>query len=114
MLEKLKNAIGIAEKSHRDREISRIGYSEEPSRLIVEFADGSMHTHLDVIKGHIVGLCIAEDKLDFYESQIEPLNPALEVAGSDVSMNTGPGKGMETSMSAGASAAAPEKRKAQS
>lgn len=115
MLEKLKNAIGIAEKSHRDREISRIGYSEEASRLIVEFADGSMHTHLDVIAGHIVGLRIAEDKLDFYESQIEPLNPPLEVAASDAGMETGAGQDMETSMNAGAgAAAAPERRKAQS
>jgi len=78
MLEKLKNAIGASEKAHRDREISRIGYSEEPSRLVIEFSDGSMHTHLDVIEGHIVGLRIAEDKLDFYESQIEPSNRPLE------------------------------------
>ncbi len=78
MLEKLKNAIGKSDRMHRDREISRIGYSEEPSRLVVEFSDGSMHTHLDVIEGHIVGLRIAEDKLDFYESQIEPSNRPLE------------------------------------
>jgi hypothetical protein len=82
MLEKLKNAIGASEKASRDREISRIGYSEEPSRLVVEFSDGSMHTHLDVIEGHIVGLRIAEDKLDFYESQIEPSNRPLEAEGA--------------------------------
>ncbi|MGR9172116.1 KTSC domain-containing protein [Rhizobium sp. KDH_Rht_773_N] len=82
MLEKLKSVIGIAEKTRRDREISRIGYSEEPRRLVVEFSDGSKHTHLGVIEGHIVGLRIAEDKLGFYESQIEPLNRPLEAEGA--------------------------------
>lgn len=85
MLEKLKSAIGIAKRMQRireisRREISRIGYSEKQSKLIVEFTDGTMHTHLDVLEGHIVGLRVAADKLDFYESQIEPLNPALEVS----------------------------------
>ncbi|MBW9055654.1 KTSC domain-containing protein [Rhizobium mesosinicum] len=103
MLEKLKNAIGAAEKARRDREISRIGYSEKPSRLVVEFSDGSLRTHVNVLEGHIVGLRIAEDKLSFYESQIEPMNPALEAGG------TGAGTGR------GASAAsAAEQREAQS
>ena len=91
MLEKLKNAIGTAEKARRDREISRIGYSEKPSRLVVEFSDGSLRTHVNVLEGHIVGLRIAEDKLSFYESQIEPMNPALEAGDTGAGNSRGAG-----------------------
>ena len=91
MLERLKNAIGAAEKARRDREISRIGYSEKPSRLVVEFSDGSLRTHVNVLEGHIVGLRIAEDKLSFYESQIEPMNPALEAGDTGAGNNRGAG-----------------------
>jgi KTSC domain len=78
MLGKLKNALRLSQKQPRGRQIDRIGYSADSSRLVVEFTDGTLHTHVGVIEGHIVGLRVAEDKLGFYESQIEPTNIALE------------------------------------
>lgn len=108
MLGKLRNVFGIAEKAPHGRQISSIGYSEKLSRLVIEFTDGSMHTHLNVIEGHIVGLRIAENKLDFYESQIEPLNTALEVRGVTE------GSGTVVELDTGTRAAVtPEKRGAQ-
>lgn len=108
MLGKLRNVFGIAAKTPNGRQISSIGYSEKLSRLVIEFTDGTQHTHLHVIEGHIVGLRIAENKLDFYETQIEPMNTALEVAGA------GAGKNTVVNINPGArAAAAPEKREAQ-
>ena len=88
MLEKLRRALGLSEKIRREREITWIGYSEQPSRLVIEFSDGSTRTHLNVIPGHIVGLRVAADKLGYYESQIAPSNLALEIAGARAIANT--------------------------
>lgn len=88
MLEKLRRSLGMSAKDRREREINWIGYAEKPSRLVIEFTDGTTRTHLNVLPGHIVGLRVAADKLDYYESQIAPDNLALEIAGARTIANT--------------------------
>jgi hypothetical protein len=88
MLEKLRISLGMSAKDRREREINWIGYAEKPSRLVIEFTDGTTRTHLNVLPGHIVGLRVAADKLDYYESQIAPDNLALEIAGARTIANT--------------------------
>ncbi|MBB3656614.1 hypothetical protein FHX15_001842 [Rhizobium sp. BK650] len=82
MLKKIRKALGFARKNYREREITWIGYSENPSRLVIVFSDGSMRTHLNVMPGYIVGLRVAADKLDYYETQVAPSNVALEISGA--------------------------------
>ncbi len=61
------------------RRIERITHSAQTSTLTIEFSDGEMRTHVDVLPGHLVGLRVAADRLDFYESQILPMNAPLEM-----------------------------------
>jgi KTSC domain len=60
------------------RHIERITHSAQTSTLTLEFSDGEVRTHVDVLPGHLVGLRVAADRLDFYESQILPMNAPLE------------------------------------
>lgn len=127
MLEKLIKSLGASKKNHREREINWIGYSEKPSRLVIKFTDGTTRTHLNVMPGYIVGLRVAADKLDYYESQIVPANVALEVSGARAIANTStrasihirPGistgaQSMRAQSMGARAAAAPRKREAQS
>lgn len=61
------------------RQIERITHSAQASTLVIEFTDGEIRTHIGVLEGHIVGLRVAADRLDFYESQIAPSNTAIEL-----------------------------------
>jgi len=88
MLEKLRRSLGVSAKDRRERKINWIGYTESPSRLVIEFTDGTTRTHLNVMPGYIVGLRVAADKLDYYESQIAPSNLALEIVGARTIANT--------------------------
>lgn len=121
MLEKLIKSLGASKKNHREREINWIGYSEKPSRLVIKFTDGTTRTHLNVMPGYIVGLRVAADKLDYYESQIVPANVALEISGARAIANTSTRASIHIrpGISTGAQsmrgrAAAPRKREAQS
>lgn len=122
MLEKLIKSLGVSKKNRREREINWIGYSEKSSRLVIEFTDGTRRTHVNVMPGYIVGLRVAANKLDYYESQIVPANVALEISGARAIADTStrasihirPGISMGAQSMGARASAAPGKREAQS
>lgn len=61
------------------RQIKRITHGAQTSTLVIEFSNGDIRTHVGVLEGYIVGLRVAADRLDFYESQIVPSNTAIEL-----------------------------------
>ncbi|MBB4526841.1 UNVERIFIED_ORG: hypothetical protein M2435_006922 [Rhizobium sophorae] len=79
MFSRFKRLKKINRTNATTREISNATYSAPTSTLVVEFSDGTKRTHIGVIQGYIVGLQIAANKVDFYESQIAPSNTALEL-----------------------------------
>jgi len=64
--------------SKTSADIDSFDYNAATRILVVKFHDGSFRTHINVRPGYIVGLEVAADKRDYYESQIAEYFPTPE------------------------------------